>query len=936
MSKHTYTRLAWVMGICLACAYFFIPLSKVRLGLDLKGGVHYELEVQGQEALQRDLEETRDRVQDTLRGKGLTAAAVHLEGGRLRLAGVSKQAMEKGLSDLRGYALSTEGEAVLLTQKADHQQAIKASANQRALQIIETRVNQFGVVEPEITSGGPEGNRIIVELPGVTEADRERIKSLLSTPGRLELRLLAKTDAPYFPTEEEARAHFNGPPPEGTELFPEPLTERSASTGQREALKNQKRVPIRRWVLLESKVQLDGSSITDAQRSQSELGNHEVNFTLNTQGAEANARVTGIAANEGRLFAFVLDKKIISVLSAKEKIVGGAVRISGEFTAEEADDLALKLRSGALRASMKVLEERVVGPSLGQDSINQGVGASLVGFGVIVAFMVFWYRWSGVNAVVALVVNIVVMLGLLGSFRATITLPGIAGFALTVGMAVDANILIFERIKEELALGKTPAKAIHAGFERVFWTIVDSHVTQLFAAILLFIFGTGPVKGFAVSLTVGVAASLFTSIYISRYIYEWILERSPAVARISIGAFSLFKSTDIDFMKYKKTALALSWGLILMCVVVIRPWRIEGNERIKLGMQFVGGTDMTVRFLRDIDAAEVRTALAKDGFTDASVVSYQHADPSVREFSIKVRADRTREAADSIRQSARIRATLTALDAEPGGRNSLNLEGAGALAEALIRANPLHVGGDAEAAMAVYEDLAGRLTAARERLPLGLYRSYAELPENLPPEVKGLVEREYRLGQVGILKDESFAPSISGEWTKKTLAAVGWAMGAILVYVIFRFTTAFAVGGIVALVHDMLMALVLFTIMGYEFNVPVVASFLTLMGYSMADTIVVFDRIRENSHKPEYKRTPMRQIINDSINQTLSRTILTSLSVLFVSVCLWLWGGPALRDLAFPLVIGVITGTFSSIYIASPVVEWWQRFSGRREALAKE
>jgi preprotein translocase SecF subunit len=558
-----------------------------------------------------------------------------------------------------------------------------------------------------------------------------------------------------------------------------------------------------------------------------------------------------------------------------------------------------------------------------------------VGFGVIVAFMVVWYRWSGVNAVVALVVNVVVMLGLLGSFRATLTLPGIAGFALTVGMAVDANILIFERIKEELALGQSPAKAINAGFNRVFWTIVDSHVTQLFAALLLFIFGTGPVKGFAVSLTVGVAASLFTSIYISRFIYDWVLERRPNAASISIGTFNLFRKTAFDFMKYKKQALALSWGVILVCMAFIRPWNLEGNPRIKLGMQFVGGTDMTVRFLRTIEAGDIRTALQRGGFPDASVISYEHADPGIREFSIKVRAPKGGDPRETVQQSRQIRALLAGLDTTQGHQKPLNLEGAEPLANRLLEANPLGLDGDEAARRASYEALATQVVGARDRLPAGLYRSLAELPGDLPTAVKGQIEKDYVPGQVGLLKDETFSPSISGEWTRKTLAAVAWAMGAILVYVIFRFTTAFAVGGIVALIHDMLMALALFALMGYEFNVPVVASFLTLMGYSMADTIVVFDRIRENSHKPEYKRASLDRIINDSINQTLSRTILTSMSVLFVSVCLWIWGGPALRDLAFPLVVGVLTGTFSSIYIASPVVAWWQRVSGRREELAR-
>ncbi|WP_306602291.1 protein translocase subunit SecD [Geothrix sp. 21YS21S-2] len=918
-----------MLGICLVCAYFFIPFSKVRLGLDLKGGVHYELEVQGQEALAMDLEETRALLQDQFVEKGHPGAVVSLEEGALHVRGVSQPAASRVLAKAPGYASQDKAGHIVLVQKPDHQRALKKAANDRALQIIETRVNQFGVVEPEITRGGAEGNRIIVELPGVEEGDRDRIKRLLSTPGRLELRMLAKADRPYFPTKEEALAHFGGELPPGLDLCPEPEPERPAKGSQ--SARDPGPGAVRRWILLEQRTQFDGAAITDARQATSEMGLHEVQFSLNQAGAEANARVTGLAAEEGRLFAFVLDRKVVSVLSAREKILGGSVRISGQFSAEEAEDLALKLRSGALRASMKILEERVVGPSLGKDSIRLGLGSSALGFGVIVAFMVFWYRWSGVNAVIALAVNVIVMLGLLGSFRATLTLPGIAGFALTVGMAVDANILIFERIKEEMALGRAVPEAIRAGFDRVFWTIVDSHVTQLFAALLLFIFGTGPVKGFAVSLTVGVAASLFTSIYISRFIYDWLLERNPRAATLSIGVHDLFKGVAIDFMKYRKVALALSWGIILACTLVVKPWRTAGNEHIQLGMQFVGGTEMTVRFLAPVEAEDVRTALEKGGFPGATVVAYEHGEPGIREFSIKVKPQKQGDAAH---QSDRVKAVLKAMDGDEAALPALNLEGSNALADRLAVANPLGLKGDEQAVRTAYEGFAGQVTGRREKLPAGLYRGFAELPAELPSAVRDLVEREYRPGKIGILKDESFSASISGEWTRKTLAAVAWAMAAILLYVVFRFTTAFAVGGIIALVHDMLMALALFAVLGYEFNVPVVASFLTLMGYSMADTIVVFDRIRENTHKPEYRHAPFTRIINDSINQTLSRTVLTSLSVLFVSVCLWLWGGPALRDLAFPLVVGVLTGTYSSIYIASPVVAWWQRFVPSQDRLA--
>lgn len=944
MTKRSLWRLATVLAVLFGCGYFFLPLSKVKLGLDLRGGVHFELEVQGQEALVADLRDSRDRLVSRLKEKGLPGTTVRVDGDALRVEGTGadqKATVEKVAKDyFPGYSVAAEGDGFRLTQKSEYQKQLKDDANKRALEVIEKRIRDIdpaNVLEPEITASGAEGNRIVVEIPGIEEGDRERIKKLLGTPGHLEQRLLAKSPQIYFASREEALAHFNGKIPEEFELLPEIESERQA---RRAGQPVQKAKPgeekISRWVLLESRVAVDGADIIDSHRaSNSQTEANEVNFTLNKKGDDDFARLTGIASEENRLIAIVLDRKIVTELSAKEKIIGGAVRISGSFTAQEADDLASQLRSGALRAPMKFLEERVVGPGLGRDSIHAGVRSALIGFITIIGFMVYFYRWSGANAIIALTVNVIVMMGLLGSFRATLTLPGIAGFVLTLGMAVDANILIFERIKEELALGKSVPGAIDAGFDRVFWTIVDSHVTQLFAALLLFIFGTGPVKGFAVTLTVGVVASLFTSIYISRYIYDWVLEQHPGTKTLSVGVHTFFKGSSYDFMKYKGTALAISWGIILISMLYVRPWNVTHNKRIHLGMQFVGGNDMTVRFRGAMQPETIRALLAKNGFSDATVVAYENADKSVQDFSVKVKAKKDGDQKDSTIQANALRGIFKQMDPEAaaGSLPALNLEGSKTLADTLAAANPLGVTQEETALAAAYGPLAEKIISGRDRLSSGLYQSFSELPGDLPQAVKDTVQKHYRLGAVGILKDESFSPSISGEWTSKTLTAVGLAMLAILVYVVFRFTASFAVGGIVALIHDILMALGLFAAFGYEFNVPVVASFLTLMGYSMADTIVVFDRIRENSHRPEYRRAKITKLVNDSINQTLGRTILTSLSVLFVSVCLWLFGGPALHDLAFPLVIGVITGTYSSIYIAAPVVVYWDQWFGGKDKL---
>jgi len=542
VTKRSFWRLAVTLFICGVCAFFFLPLSKVRLGLDLKGGVHFELEVQSHEALEADLRDTVDRLQDRLKEKGLPETSVHLDGLAVRIDGVpaeQKAVLEKVTATFGGFETTFDPQGARMVQKATYQKLLKEDAGKRALQIIENRVNQFGVAEPEITASGADGNRIVVELPGVGEAERERIKNLLSTPGRLEQRLKSKQDPTGykgFPTREAALAFLNGQLPANTELLPELESERDLRrAGKEVVVKGKVEEKIKSWHLVETKVYVDGGDITDAHRAVNPTTDaSEINFTLNHKGADDFATLTGIASEEGRLISIVLDRKVVSNLSCKEKIPGGSVRVSGSFTKDDADDFALKLKSGAMRASMKFLEEKSMGPSLGMDSIKSGVLAALLGFGTIIVGMLIYYRWSGLNAIVALTVNLIVMLGLLGSFNAVLTLPGIAGFALTLGMAVDANILIFERIREELKNGKSVAGAIQTGFDRVFWTIVDSHVTQLFSAMLLFIFGTGPVKGFAVTLTVGIVASLFTSIYISRFIYDWILERHPGTKTLSV------------------------------------------------------------------------------------------------------------------------------------------------------------------------------------------------------------------------------------------------------------------------------------------------------------------------------------------------------------------------------------------------------------------
>jgi protein-export membrane protein SecD/preprotein translocase SecF subunit len=916
-----------------------LPVNKIRLGLDLAGGVEFTMEVQGHEALDNDLTDTRDKLYDRFKEKNIPATA-KLEGESI-VANFSlehRPALEKVFKEFYGYQVSFDDTGAVLTQKAAYQAELKDDANKRALQIIENRVNATGVAEPEIKQAGEEGNRIIVELPGLAESEIDRIKALLQTPGKLEQRLAAVQDIYMgWPTKEEALAQFNGQLPEGTELIPELQSDRDLrQKGQAPPPKFQKgqqrEEVVKAWHLIELKSYVDGADITRAMPAVEPTSErHIINFTLNSKGSEDFYQLTKIASSEKRQIAVLLDKKLVSKLRC-EKPIMGSVQVSGDFTKEDAEDFALKLKSGSMRASMKYLEERSMGASLGADSIRAGVRAALLGFAAVIAFMVFFYHWSGINAIVALTVNMIIMLGLMGSFNAVITLPGIAGFALTLGMAVDANILIFERIKEELALGKSVAGAIQAAFDRVFWTIVDSHVTQLFAALLLFIFGTGPVKGFAVALTVGVTASLFTSIYISRWIYDWILERRPNTSGISIGTHTFFKGMSINFMKYKNLALAFSWSVVVICIVVAGPWKGIRDSRIKLGMQFVGGLDMVVRYKGDITAENIRAELAKGGFGDASVVNYKGFE-SYRDYSVKVPARKGQDEKDATEIKKQVTATLRNVDPESltDKRPDLNSEETKDILAALIENNPLNTQGEESQILQAYSMLLVNISEAKQK-GQGFIAKWSDI-QNIPPEMAKFLQERYRLGNLSVQSSQSFSPSVAGEWTKKTLTAVAWALGAILLYIMFRFTISFSLSTIVGLVHDMLLGVGLFTLFGFEYSVAVVASFLILLGYSTSDTIVVFDRVRENMRKPEYRRVSIEKLINDSINQTLSRTILTSLSTLVVAVCLFFFGGPALRDLSFPIVLGVIIGTFSTIYIAAPIVVYLDKWFGGKDKI---
>jgi len=522
MFKSLKIRIAITVVVCLAALYFlvptfvtsipspldqYLPKEKIHLGLDLQGGMHLVLEIDTDKALESMMERTASELKESLMDKKVRFRNVEKSKGAtitLELTEASgKPALEKILneqySDLDVASSAAHDGGQKITLKVNDKRAVdlKKLTVEHSLETIRNRVDQFGIAEPEII---PEGeNRILIQLPGIK--DPERAKNLIGKTALLEFKIVDEENS----LDEALRGNI----PEGDVIAYGARADRaSGEKGQ---------VPY----LLKNKTLLTGASLETAKVQISDrFGEPHVSIKFNSQGAADFDRITN--ENVRKRLAIVLDGVVHSAPVIQERISGGQAQITGNFTMDEARDLAIVLRAGALPAPVIILEERTVGPSLGSDSIRQGILATIIGSLLVILFMVVYYRLSGVVADIALIINIFLILAVLAAFRATLTLPGIAGMLLTVGVAVDANILIFERIREELRTGKTPRLALDTGYDRAFITIIDTHISGILAALVLMFFGTGPIKGFAVTTIIGLLASLFTAIFITRVIFDYI------------------------------------------------------------------------------------------------------------------------------------------------------------------------------------------------------------------------------------------------------------------------------------------------------------------------------------------------------------------------------------------------------------------------------
>lgn len=523
-------NLMWRGIIILAVVAFAVlsgwpPGEEINLGLDLRGGMHLVLDVEVEDALRAETERNMQRLVRELGDAGVPGVAgERLSDTSFVLTGIEPeqmQTLESWAEDElvpNTWRFDREGDRVLFELTAAERNQIETLAVTQALTTIRNRIDQYGVAEPVIQRVGLDDTRILVQLPGVD--DPERVRNLIKSTAFLEFKLV---DYPMggrsAASREEILAHYNGRLPDNVEI------------GEEVRRDEQGQVTGRQYYALQKETVITGRDLRTARPSQGQYGDPVVSFSLNAEGARRFGDVTG--ENVGRGLAIVLDEQVVSAPNIRSRISDSG-QIEGRFTLREVEDLSMTLRSGALPAGITYLEERTVGPSLGRDSIQQGLRAGLIGGGLVVLAMLFVYKLAGINAVVALVLDVILVFGALGMFNATLTLPGIAGIILTIGMAVDANVLVFERIKEELRVGRTVKSAVDSGFGKALSSILDANVTTLIAALFLFQFGSGPIKGFAVTLSIGIFASVFTAVFVSRFLFDLYLSRRQRVEKLSI------------------------------------------------------------------------------------------------------------------------------------------------------------------------------------------------------------------------------------------------------------------------------------------------------------------------------------------------------------------------------------------------------------------
>jgi len=794
----------------------WLPSGLVNLGLDLRGGAHLLAEVQVEDVYQARVEGMWPEIRDLLREERAQIGPIRLQPSQtaeLRVRLVQKpEEIEYAAGLVRGIArpvvsltgagasdilVDTDGDTIVVTLSEAEMLATDERTVRQSLEIIRRRIDEVGTREPTIQRQG--ADRILIQVPGVGSA--AELKDIIGTTAQLTFQpVVSRT------TNKDERAGA------GNEVLP---SIDAAEQGQ--------------FYILEKAAVVTGEELVDAQPDFDQNGRPAVSFRFNPTGARKFGTYT--AENIGSPFAIVLDGEVISAPVIQGHIPGGSGIITGSFTVEESTNLAVLLRAGALPAELTFLEERTVGPELGADSIEAGKIACIVAFALVLGFMFLSYGTFGIFANIALIINVGLIFGLLSMIGATLTLPGIAGIVLTIGMAVDANVLVFERIREEIKSAKGPARAIELGYEKALSAITDANITTFLTAVILYAMGSGPVRGFAITLGLGIITSVFTAIFVTRLIVViWYERRRPKTVLEGRALRLVPKETKLDFFSKWKMSIGAS---VILIVVALGSFGAQG---LNYGIDFKGGTTIRTQSTQEIDIGQYRELIQPMDLGDVSITEV--FDPTWPED----------------KNVAMIR-----IEAQEGQE-------------------------------AVTADVTRQVEAALQQV----------IPDLTFTSV------------------DSVGPKVSTELVQTAALAVILAIAAVLIYIWLRFEWQFAVGAVAALVHDVVLTIGVFSVIQIPFDLTIIAALLTIVGYSLNDTVVVFDRVRENLRK--YKKMPLNAVLNLSINETLSRTVMTSVTTLLALIALYVLGGDVIRGFVFAMIWGVVVGTYSSVFVASTML----------------
>ncbi len=893
--------------------------KEVNLGLDLKGGMNVMLEIQVQDLVKSLAGESQN---DPAFVEALERANAALKAGASDYIGEFAKAYAEVSNGAPLAAIFVSPDRKDITPNSTDDEVIKVLRNETdaaiaaSFNILRSRIDHFGVTQPNIQRV-PNSNRIMVELPGIKEP--ERVRKLLQGSASLEfwvvydaqevLPILAEADqmikAGQQPAEEvaaEATEESSDLAAEAAATEPEEETVTGFSRennplfalldptysggcivgAAREAdmpaineylarpeVKNLMPADlVLAWAVkgedyfggryalyalrsIDGKPAMDGASVATAQENYSQNGaNAEVNLTMTANGTSQWAQLTG--QNIGKPIAIVLDGLVYSAPNVNQKIEGGNSVITGNFTIQEAQDLANVLKSGKVPAPARIIQDQVVGPSLGIESINAGMFSFVLAFILVLLYMGLFYKTAGWLADIALILNIFLLMGVLVSFGSVLTLPGIAGIVLTMGMAVDANVIIYERIKEELRGGKGLALAIKDGFSNAYSAIIDGQLTTIITGIVLFVFGNGPVQGFATTLVIGILTSVFCAIFITRMLIEKVAEKWGNVSFSRSWSENWLANVSFDFIGKRKSAYLLSGSLAVISII---SFFVLG---FNTGVDFTGGRTYVVRFDQNVSAEEVRTAV------ESALVS---DDASKSSVEVK----------------------------QYGGDNQVRI-----------------------ITQYKYDDTSEETTAEVDALIYEAVKGFYSYPISLD----GFVSTQE--DENGIISSEKIGPAIAKDMLFGAFYAVLFSLIAIGLYITIRFKRwEWATGATLALVHNALLVIGAFSLFyhimpfGLEINQAFIAAILTIIGYSINDTVVIFDRIRE--YISLYPKREMKENINKAICSTLSRTLNTSGTTIVTLLAMFILGGENLRGFIFALLLGVIIGTYSSVFVATPV-----------------